>query len=502
LKASGVYVTQIPSSDWYWTGITLVSIFGLLIFIEIATRRWGWNRTVTRKSVHLLVGLLICITPFIFSSKVPLTILSVLFVGINWWAIKTHHLTGIHPDNQSYGTVFYPVAILILTQILWPEYKIIFILSTLLLVIADAMAALIGNNFASTYYVLYEERKSIPGSATMFGVSVILLFTGSQMFISSAHFAGNLLMAVLVGLVATGAELLSKKGSDNVSVPLITALFLYGFVGAHGQNVQTQLAAGIILALLTAALSYRFHFLKLNGAIVTFMLGSIIFGFGGLQYTVPILVFFILSSLVSKTGKQKKKELAGSFEKSDIRDMYQVLANGGMAGILVVLIFVVQQNTWYPYYLVAVAVATADTWATELGIFSRSMPRLITNFRQVPSGYSGAVSFLGSIAAAGGSLIILISGLYFLNRSGQSTSPVVFTVLFFGFTGSFIDSVLGATVQAQYRCTVCQKNTEKRIHCQHEAQLIRGYAWLTNDWINFLSIFLATLLSFTFLNLI
>ncbi len=492
-------VLSIPVSDWFWTAAALLFISGLLIFIELATKKWGWDRTISRKAVHLIVGLSICSAPWIFVSKIPLIILSSLFIVINYWAIRTRHLTGIHLNDQSYGTVYYPISILLLDILLWPAYKILFVLAALIMVVADAMAALVGNNFASKFYVFYEERKSIPGSITMFITSVILLFAGTQLLIVQ-NLGQNLLLAILVGIVVTAAELISRRGSDNLSVPLIAALFLYGFLGPAAEGMRLQLSLGIILAGMVAMVSYRFHFLKMNGAVVTFLLGSIIFGFGGIKYTIPILVFFILSSLLSRVGRRRKTEMESSFEKSGVRDMSQVLANGGIAGILMIFIFILQRDDWYPVYLVAVAAATADTWATEIGIFSRSRPRLITNFKQVAAGYSGAISILGSLAAVCGSTVILLAGLYFLRDFGQWQAAIIWSVIGCGVLGSFIDSYIGATVQAQYQCKLCHKSTEKRIHCQQQAHLVSGKAWLNNDWVNFLSIAAATIISFILLN--
>ena len=446
------------------------------------------------------MGLLICTTPLLFITHIPIILLSLLFVSIDWWAIKTRHLTGIHPNTKSYGTVFYPIAILILVLLLWSNYKIIFVLATLIMVIADAMAALVGNNYATKFYIFYEEQKSIPGSITMFATTGLLLFASIQFF-GDNRMLDNLSVAVLIGVVATAAELISKKGSDNLSVPLIAALFLYGFLGEPSETIRFQLTLGIILAALVAAVSYQMCFLKMNGAVVAFLLGSIIFGFGGLKYTVPILLFFVLSSVLSKTGRRKKSELEQSFEKSGVRDMYQVLANGGIPGILMILIFLLQREDWYPIYLVAIAAATADTWATEIGVFSRHKPHLITNFKTTAPGTSGAISILGSLAAVMGSLIILLSGQIFMPESGTFKLVFFLSLVLCGVLGSFIDSIMGATIQAQYKCRSCQKNTEKMIHCQQSSILIRGHVLINNDLVNFLSIAAAVVISFVFINI-
>ncbi|MDH7479167.1 MAG: DUF92 domain-containing protein, partial [Syntrophomonadaceae bacterium] len=66
---------------------------------------------------------------------------------------------------------------------------------------------------------------------------------------------------------------------------------------------------------------------------------------------------------------------------------------------------------------------------------------------------------------------------------------VLLAVTLSGAGGSFFDSWLGATVQAIYFCPACRKETER--HPQHTCgaatQLHRGWRWLNNDLVNFIS---------------
>ena len=193
------------------------------------------------------------------------------------------------------------------------------------------------------------------------------------------------------------------------------------------------------------------------------------------------------------------------FAKTGQRDIYQVLANGGVAGFLVLLMYLMQIQYVYFLYLVTIAAATADTWATELGVFSRRQPRMITTFRTVEAGTSGAVSLLGSAAALFGSLFIAVIG--YLVRPETTIYPVSWSTLLvlitiFGGISSFIDSYLGALVQAQYRCSLCKKLTEKTMHCQEKAQLVHGYQWLNNDLVNIFSIAITTIMAYILLNTI
>ena len=57
-----------------------------------------------------------------------------------------------------------------------------------------------------------------------------------------------------------------------------------------------------------------------------------------------------------------------------------------------------------------------------------------------------------------------------------------------GLAGSLFDSLLGATVQAIYYCPTCEKETEKTLHtCGTNTQQTRGWRWLSNDMVNFIS---------------
>jgi len=141
------------------------------------------------------------------------------------------------------------------------------------------------------------------------------------------------------------------------------------------------------------------------------------------------------------------------------------------------------------------ATVTADTWATELGLLSKETPRLITTWQVAHRGASGAVSALGLTAAATGALVIGTAAL--CGKFVESFYSIVFisawawlatAALVGGWLGSIVDSLLGATLQAQYYCAPDDQYTEKVIHsCGRATIHTRGLIWMTNDTVNFLS---------------
>ena len=253
-----------------------------------------------------------------------------------------------------------------------------------------------------------------------------------------------------------------------------------------------QLAAGFGLAVLIAGAAFAARSLSTSGAIAAALLGTAIFGLGGLPWAVLLVGFFVSSSLLSRLFKHHKAAVNEKFSKGSRRDAGQVLANGGVAGALVIA------QAIFPSagFLWAAAVGTlaavnADTWATELGVLSRHEPRLLTTGQKVEKGTSGAVSWVGTAAALAGAAAIGVLAVMvwpeYAGGASLAAMPIrLGLIALAGLAGSFVDSLLGATVQAIYYCPTCAKETER--HPQHSCgtatQPIRGWSWLNNDIVN------------------
>ena len=245
-----------------------------------------------------------------------------------------------------------------------------------------------------------------------------------------------------------------------------------------------QLAIGFILAIIISYGAYKARSLDKSGALAAAFIGTIIFGVGGWQWAVVLLTFFITSSALSRMFKNRKQSLNEKYSKGDQRDAGQVFGNGGLATAFVLV------NTLFPEsnigwigFAASLAAVNADTWATELGVLNPTPPRMITRpTTRVEKGTSGGVSLFGTLASLLGAFVIafimaLCTGQWFL-------LPYI-TIA--GLAGSLFDSLLGATVQAMYFCPTDNKETERHpLHtCGTETTLIRGWKWLTNDWVNF-----------------
>ncbi|MDP6640041.1 MAG: DUF92 domain-containing protein, partial [Candidatus Poseidoniaceae archaeon] len=127
------------------------------------------------------------------------------------------------------------------------------------------------------------------------------------------------------------------------------------------------------------------------------------------------------------------------------------VANGGLPALIA--IFAYYQSDWSGFFWVfsaGVAVAAADTWASEFGCLDDRV-RMITTFKKCEAGINGGFSPTGQGAALAGSILIgtvaLIAG--WLPGSGDFFLglQIAGLVTVIGWIGCQIDSVLGAVLE-------------------------------------------------------
>ncbi len=270
----------------------------------------------------------------------------------------------------------------------------------------------------------------------------------------------------------------------------------------------TQIGLGFLLSAAIGLLAYQRDSLSKSGVVGAIITGTAIFGFGGWTWGLVLIAFFVSSTLLSHFRQTDKTAMAEKFAKGERRDLAQTLANGGFGALLAVAVFLLIDlpgkprlgNPLYVYltlaYFGAIASANADTWATELGVLSRTPPRLITTGKPVAPGTSGGVTWYGTVAALAGSAFIGVAAFVLIQGAALATRgtlllsdlPLIWIASLAGLVGSLFDSLLGATLQAMYWCDTCDKETERRVHtCGTHTQPLRGWPWLNNDAVNFVS---------------
>lgn len=109
-------------------------------------------------------------------------------------------------------------------------------------------------------------------------------------------------------------------------------------------------------------------------------------------------------------------------------------------------------------------------------MLARAAPRSILTGRPLPVGLSGGVTLAGTAAEVlGAAFIALCAG-----------PPSAVAVALGGVAGAFVDSLLGAALQARRWCAACARECENDPHaCGNPTVHLRGLPWLHNDGVNF-----------------
>jgi len=258
------------------------------------------------------------------------------------------------------------------------------------------------------------------------------------------------------------------------------------------RRMSLRLFSGLVFSSVIGLIAYRRKSLDKSGMLGSIVSGTSIVGTGGWSWGLSLVYFFVSSSLLSSFRASDKVTVASDkFSKGSRRDLSQVAANGGLATFFALCFGFSRTATTRRRaksgFIGALATATADTWATELGTLSVSSPRLITNGKPVAPGTSGGITPLGMTASAVGATS---PGFLFWAIEGFRTSLVrtPLLALLSGMAGSSIDSVLGAKLQVMYTCPTCKTETEQHIHhCGTHTEYLRGLPWMNNDVVNFLA---------------
>jgi len=258
----------------------------------------------------------------------------------------------------------------------------------------------------------------------------------------------------------------------------------------------------IIIIPLTV-ISYKYKFLTHTGLIAAFIVGLILTIFGNIRWFLLLLFFFLCCSIITKVRKDYKHSI-GVTDPEGSRDWRNVLANGGIPMVYAILESITRGDVITAGFIGAIAIATADTTATEIGVLSKSPPRLITNLaKKVPPGYSGGISLLGTTASFFGGLMISIVTLIFnLIRAQPLQVIVLFSTI--GLFGSLLDSFLGAKFEAKYWCNKCHTYSKYYIHssCGSPATHVSGYKSINNHIVNLISIAIGSIIAMVLYQLI
>jgi len=207
--------------------VFLIIIYVISIFLITLTfqRFNNNNKELLRKIIHIGIGPLIPIAKYIGINQNTAQYVA----GFIFLLVFINYIYKLFPiiedvDRKSYGTLFYCLSFFTLISLFWDKEPESLIVGCFIMAFGDGFAGLIGKSFKSRSWKVFNQKKSLLGTSTMFLISFSIILIMS--FISNYQFTFNY---ILLALIATCLEQFSFIGIDNLIVPTISA-FLYSYL--------------------------------------------------------------------------------------------------------------------------------------------------------------------------------------------------------------------------------------------------------------------------------
>ncbi|WP_270087728.1 phosphatidate cytidylyltransferase [Sphingobacterium sp. SYP-B4668] len=208
----------------------LLSAAYLVLFAvgEVLYHKCKVKVEISRKVVHIGTGLLALLFPLLLDNHWLVLILCAAFAIILVVSLRFGFLPSINAvERKSIGSLAYPVAVYgcYLAFLFSAHQYHYYYLPILVLAVCDPVAGLAGRKWPIGPYTIAGAHKTLMGSA-MFLLSALLL-VGSYIFVAGHPLTAPAIASILIiAVLATLAEAVSRDGYDNVSIPFSVILGL------------------------------------------------------------------------------------------------------------------------------------------------------------------------------------------------------------------------------------------------------------------------------------
>lgn len=437
-----------------------------------------FNVEVSRKIIHTLLFFVWVLLDLFFKNTIHQVIIPIIFIFVNYLSYKFKIFKNMERDDDNQpGTVYFSIAITIimLIALIFPKTYYCSGIATFCLTFGDGLAAIIGRYTKSK---LIRNKKSLNGFISCFLASFLATYLLGYFY----NLGLTILMCIVIGLAAAIFELVDN-GFDNFSVVGITFILSIVFLNYYSASfLYSVLVSEVLFLVIFFAKGLSYY-----GSILAMVMCVSYMHFGGI-FGISILLseyffIFFVSKLKNRFLKTKKKE--------GTRTVLQVLINGGLGTLFIILYGIFKIDYLLIVSIVSLSGCFIDSISSDVGVLSKNEPYDFIKRKRVQKGISGGVSFLGIISSLISSFIIAFATFKYLGL----TYGYLFLITGLIFMQTIIDTILGSSVQAKYKCMKCKKLTEKSVHCDKKTRLIDGVSWINNNMVNFISSVITTVIS-------
>ncbi len=204
--------------------LTYIYVFLILILLGILKSKKRIKEQTSRKLVHILMGFTWLIMVYFFKNSIHMIILPITMVIFNFLSYKFNIMQSMEQEKKdSKGTIYYAISFVVLACLTYYDNNFLpfYGIGIFTMALGDGFAPLIGRKFNKLK--IKNTNKTYAGSFTVMIFTVIIII----IFKSIYQLNLNFIEILLLGLISIPLELLNKKGSDNLTLPLGISLCCY-----------------------------------------------------------------------------------------------------------------------------------------------------------------------------------------------------------------------------------------------------------------------------------
>lgn len=189
------------------------------------------GKEASRKFIHIMLSNWWIIAMVFFDNMWWAALLPAAFVIINYISLKKDVIKVMEREaddenKDSLGTVYYAISLFVLALITFSPIvnnPLVGLCGIIVMGYGDGLAAVIGKAVASPEFKIGSSKKTIAGCLTMFSVTLIVM-AGFLKYMQADYWW---LKSIVIAGLMTMVEAVSIKGTDNLTVPMLTSLLAF-----------------------------------------------------------------------------------------------------------------------------------------------------------------------------------------------------------------------------------------------------------------------------------
>lgn len=282
-----------------WWGILGVAtaLLGLLVVAKPCVARLGASEELARKLVHVGMGLICLSFPRLFDEVWPVGVLALIATaGLVLVRVIPGLRRGVGAalhgvERWSLGELLFAPSVALVFWLAKGEL-VLFVIPVLVLTLADGAGAIAGTRWGRAKYGIGGSWKSVEGS-TAFLICAVACVGGGLMVAGNESGEKVLWISLTVGLLATMAEGLADRGSDNLLLPLWVFFLLDRFLAMEVDGMMWRFAA-LVGLLVIVLVTGKFSTLDGGALLAAGLLGYGLAVLGGGWFLAPVLGLFVV----------------------------------------------------------------------------------------------------------------------------------------------------------------------------------------------------------------